>query len=136
MNSPGRKSLLIGPGRLNLVHVEPDGLMYNSAVVISDGEMKRALILFVSWRMVAVIGVTKSWFGSSRPGKTRRMVSVSSFTGGGDSGITVDDSWGWNRVVCCLRICFVRGCLCRIALKIFIVRFLCCLYPFRRVDFW
>ena len=80
MNSPGRKSLLIGPGRLNLVHVEPDGLMYNSAFVISDGETKRALILFVSWRMVAVIGVTKSWLGSSRPGKTRRMVSVSSCT--------------------------------------------------------
>ena len=76
MNSPGRKSLLIGPGRLNLVHVEPDGLMYNSAVVISDGETKRALIRFVSWRMVAVIGVTKSRLGSLRPGKTRRMVSA------------------------------------------------------------
>ncbi len=108
MNSPGRKSLLIGPGRLNLVHVEPDGLMYNSAVVISDGETKRALILFVSCRIVAVIGVTKSWLGSSRPGKTRRMVSVSSCTGGGGSGITVDGSWDWSRVVCCFRSLRVR----------------------------
>jgi hypothetical protein len=101
MNSPGRKSLLIGPGRLNLVHVGPDVLTYSLVLVINEDETNRAVIRCFSWRMVAMIGVTKSWLGSSRPGKTWRMVSVSSFTGGGLGGITVEDSWGWNRVVCC-----------------------------------
>ena len=86
--------------------------------------------------MVAMIGVTKSWLGSSCPGKTRQMVSVSSCTDGGLGGITVDDSWCWNRVVFWLMIWVVLGRLFRIARMIFNVLFLCCLYPFRRVDFW
>jgi hypothetical protein len=142
MKSPGRKRLLIGLGRLNLVHVGPDVWTYSRVFVISEGETNRAVIRCVSWRIVAMIEVTKSWLEISRPGKTRRMVSVSSFTGGGDGGITVDDSWVWNCVVCCLRslVVIVWGVavLCprfRIARMIFIFRFVRFLYPFLSVDF-
>ena len=86
--------------------------------------------------MVAMIGITKSWLGSSCPGKTRRMVSVSSFICGGLGGITVEDSWFLNRVVCCSSVWVERGRLCRIALMILNVPFFRCLYPLRRVDFW
>ncbi len=47
-NSPGRKSLLIGPGRLNVVHVEPDGRTYSKVVVINEGGTNRALMRCVS----------------------------------------------------------------------------------------
>jgi hypothetical protein len=110
--------------------------------VINEGETNRAVIRCVSWRIVCVIGVTKYWLGSSRPGNIRRMVSVSSCTGGGDGGITVEDSGVWNRVVCCLRILLVIvwGVLVscprfRIARRIFNFLFVCFLCPFRRVDF-
>ncbi len=45
--------------------------------------------------------VTKSWLGSSRPGKIRWIVRYSSCIGGGDSEMTVDDSFVVNRVTDC-----------------------------------
>ena len=48
--------------------------------------------------------VTKSWLGSSRPGKISWIVRYSSCVGGGDSGITV----GVNRVTDCLIILVSR----------------------------